>query len=55
MLLVYEPLFGDAAFSHYSQSLEDLRGAENINIFKCKLKINLSGFYVFIHFLLITF
>ncbi|KAF7645476.1 hypothetical protein LDENG_00204010, partial [Lucifuga dentata] len=31
--------FGDAAFSRYANSLpEDLRGAENIDIFKRKLK-----------------
>ncbi|KAF7658336.1 hypothetical protein LDENG_00014250, partial [Lucifuga dentata] len=38
--------FGDAAFSRYALSRwdslpEDLRGAENIDIFKCKLKTHL--------------
>ena len=38
--------FGDAAFSHYAPSCwnklpEELRGAENIDIFKRKLKTHL--------------
>ncbi|KAF7652075.1 hypothetical protein LDENG_00101760 [Lucifuga dentata] len=52
--------FGDAAFSRYAPSHwnsfpEDLRGAENIDIFKCRLKtylLSLAFMYCFmiLHF-----